>query len=200
MRAIRRNLAAFALVSAFPAVAQAAEPSFDCSGVGEGSAEAMICADEGLAALDREVARLYAKIEAQTTVEDFRMIRAYQRGWIKGRNEAWKAADPRLHVETAYRERIAVLSVQAGEVEVPPYVGYECAGGEFQWLTAVFYETEPPVGVFTRSPGGDWPQYIAVGWEDDGAIHYNTGGLDFIEREGAAEMIWAGQPMRCERR
>lgn len=199
MSAISRSIAAVALFTLFSGIS-AAEPSFDCSGVGEGSAEAIICGDDALSALDREVARLYAKIQGETTAEDFKIIRAYQHGWLKGRDEAWKAADPRLHIETAYRERIAVLSVQAGEVEVPPYVGYECSGGEFQSLTAVFYDTKPPVGVFTRTPGGDWPQYIAVGWEDDGAIHYNTGGLDFIERDGAAEMIWAGQPMRCERR
>ncbi len=200
MSARRMNLAAIVVAAAAPCLAAAAEPSFDCSGVGEGSAEAIICEDEALAALDREVAQLYATIEAQTTAKDFHSIRTYQRGWIKGRNEAWKAADPRLHIETAYRDRIAVLSVQAGEVEAPPAMSYSCDGGEFEMLTAVFYDTEPPVGVFTRTPGGDWPQYIAVGWEDDGAIHYNTGGLDFIERGGVAEMIWAGQPMRCERR
>lgn len=200
MRPSSQRMLALAAVLSLAGGTAPAQPSFDCDGVSDGSAEAIICGDEALSALDREVARLYAKIEAQASPEDFRIVRAYQRGWIKGRDEAWKASDPRLHIETAYRERIAVLSVQAGELEVPPALTYACSGGEFETLTAVFYETEPPVGVFTRTPGGDWPQYIATGWEEAGAIRYNTGGLDFVERAGVAEMIWAGQPMRCERR
>jgi hypothetical protein len=123
-----------------------------------------------------------------------------QRGWIKGRDEAWKASDPRQYVADAYRDRIAVLSVQAGEVEVPDPVDYTCTGGEFENLIATFYETDPPVGVFTRPPGGgDVPQFIATGWDDDGAIHYNTGGLDFFERDGKAELNWGGTPMTCTR-
>ncbi|WP_157188299.1 lysozyme inhibitor LprI family protein [Nitratireductor pacificus] len=176
-----------------------AQPSFDCAAVRAGSPEEMICGDEGLAALDSEMDRLYRKIEAQTSAEDFKTIHAMQQGWLSGRNEGWKQADPRQWVEDSYRERIAVLSVQAGEVTVPDPVEYTCSGGAFDGLTAVFYDTDPPVGVFTRTPPGDWPQYIATGWDDDGAVHYNIGGLDFIDRDGKADLNWAGTPMQCQR-
>lgn len=177
-----------------------AAPSFDCSKVEAGSTEELICKDEELSALDHEMDRLYRKVRSQTTDEDFRMIQAAQKGWLSGRNESWKADDPRQFVKDAYQGRIAILSVQAGEQMVPDPVSYDCAGGEFELLTATFYDTSPPVGVFTRTPGGDWPQYIANGWEDSGAIHYNTGGLDFIDRNGNAELNWAGTLMTCARR
>ena len=178
--------------------AQAA-PSFDCSGARPGSTEDMICQDAELSELDRKVDRLYRKIKAQTTEEDFQTIQAAQRGWLKGRNEGWKASDPRRYVFDAYQERIAVLSVQAGEVTAPGPVSYDCTGGEFERLVASFYDTTPPVGVFTRTPGGDWPQYIATGWPDEGAIHYNIGGLDFVERDGQVDLNWAGTLMKCKR-
>lgn len=187
------------VLSSSLAIVEAA-PSFDCSGVTPGSTEEMICSDAELSALDREVDRLYRKIKAQTTEEDFRGVQTSQRGWIKGRNESWKANDPRQSVLDAYKERIAVLSIQAGEVMAPKPVSYECTGGEFEMLVASFYDTTPPVGVFTRTPGGDWPQYIATGWEDEEAIHYNIGGLDFVERDGHADLNWAGTLMNCERR
>lgn len=181
---------------AAPALAQ---PSFDCTGVEAGSTEDMICKDEELSALDREVDRLYHKIKDQTTAEDFENIHAMQVGWLSGRNEAWKADDPRQFVLDAYKERVAVLSIQAGEIMAPDPVDYSCTGGEFDGLIATFYDTDPPGGVFTRMPGGDWPQYIATGWEDGGSIHYNIGGLDFIERDGKAELNWAGTLMQCTR-
>ncbi len=177
-----------------------AAPSFDCSGVKPGSTEEIICGDAELSALDREVDRLYRKIKAQTAEDDFRTVQTYQRGWLKGRNESWKASDPRQFILDAYRERIAVLSIQAGEVMAPKPVSYDCAGGQFERLVASFYDTTPPVGVFTRTPGGDWPQYTATGWKDEGAVHYNIGGLDFVERDGQADLNWAGTLMKCERR
>jgi uncharacterized protein len=189
-------LSAFLIAFAAPAMAQ---PSFDCSKAETGSTEALICGDPELSGMDRELDRLYQKIEQQTTEEDFATVRAYQNGWIKGRNESWKADDPRQYIFDSYKQRIAVLSVQAGEIEVPEPVSYQCTGGEFEQMTAVFYDTDPAVGVFTRTPGGDWPQYIANGWDDEGAIHYNIGGLDFVERDGKADLNWAGTLMECTR-
>ncbi|MCB1494826.1 MAG: DUF1311 domain-containing protein [Bauldia sp.] len=194
-----RGLALAIAIVGLSSAAAIAAPSFDCSGVEAGSTEELICNDAGLAALDSEMARLYAKIESQTTAEDFATIKTMQRGWLKGRDEAWKANDPRQYVADAYKERIAVLSIQAGEVMAPDPVDYTCTGGDFDYLIATFYDTDPPVGVFTRPPGGEVPQFIATGWDDDGATHYNIGGLDFVERDGKAALIWAGTQMACTR-
>lgn len=188
----------YLLAGAIPS-AVLAQPSFDCSNVREQSAEAIICNDKELSEMDREVDRLYNKIKSQTTQSDFKNIKAYQHGWIKGRNESWKAENPREHIFQSYQRRIAVLKVQAGEMEAPKPLVYQCTGGEFDTLTVSLYETNPPVGVFTRTPGGDWPQYIATGFDDQGSIHYNTGGLDFVDRDGHVDLNWAGTLMKCDR-
>ena len=62
-------------------------------------------------------------------------------------------------------------------------------------LTGLFYDTTPPVGGFTRTPRGDWPQYVARTWDDGGATHHNIGSLDFVERDGQAKLNCAGTLM-----
>lgn len=82
----------FVLAAALPGPVLAATPSFDCAKA-ETSAEKAVCADPGLAALDREAARLYrlALNGPHMTAEGARELKAMQRGWIKGRDECWKA-------------------------------------------------------------------------------------------------------------
>ena len=80
------------LTIAMPGYARALEPSFDCSKV-DSSAEEAICVSEDLAALDLELARLYglALKGPHMTAERKATLKAKQRGWIKGRNDCWKA-------------------------------------------------------------------------------------------------------------
>jgi uncharacterized protein YecT (DUF1311 family) len=88
-------------------------PSFDCAKAA-GQVEKLICSDPGLAALDVELARLYGAVSAQTTGRKLKALRAYQRGWIKGRNDCWKAVavGVRACVEASYRDRIQELRSQ----------------------------------------------------------------------------------------
>lgn len=69
-----------------------AQPSFDCAKA-ESPAEQAVCAEERLAALDRELARLYelALNGPNATAERSNDLKAFQRGWVKGRNACWKA-------------------------------------------------------------------------------------------------------------
>ncbi|MGB6188236.1 MAG: hypothetical protein WBF70_06640, partial [Aeromonas molluscorum] len=65
-----------------------------------------------------------------------------QRGWIKGRNECWKADDLRQCVLTNYQQRITELQIKGGQMMVPSPVIYQC--GTVQ-VSAYFYaDTELP--------------------------------------------------------
>ncbi len=88
-------------------------PSFDCSKAA-GQVEESICSDPKLAALDVDLARLYAAASAQADGQELKTLRAYQRGWIKGRNECWKAIGVSIRecVEASYRKRIGELRSQ----------------------------------------------------------------------------------------
>jgi uncharacterized protein YecT (DUF1311 family) len=93
--------------------ARKAAPSFDCSKA-SGQVEKLICSDPDLAALDLELARFYRVVSAQTPGQKLKTLRTYQRGWIKGRNDCWKAVGVgvRACVELSYRDRIRELQSQ----------------------------------------------------------------------------------------
>lgn len=94
---------------ATPAIEQDG-PSFDCARA-ETAATQAVCADPALAALDRELNRLYGLAAGDPTAgsEALATLRAMQRGWIKGRDECWKADDLRPCIRDAYAIRIAEL-------------------------------------------------------------------------------------------
>lgn len=71
---------------------QATGPSFACSAA-TGQVETEICSDPHLASMDRELARLYGLAVEGSHMNDDRLsaLKAFQRGWIKGRDECWKA-------------------------------------------------------------------------------------------------------------
>lgn len=65
---------------------QGVMPSFDCAKA-EKNAEKLVCGDEGLAALDREVARLYAlAADALNATPGFEQLLDTQRKWLEQRN------------------------------------------------------------------------------------------------------------------
>lgn len=102
--------AVLASVCALPLPAHAAGPSFDCAKA-QSSAEKMVCADASLAALDRETARLYGLARGSKHMDEARRkeLTAYQRGWVKGRDDCWKEDDRRACIVASYVTRIHEL-------------------------------------------------------------------------------------------
>jgi len=90
------------------AVAQAAQPSFKC-GKGMHEAEELICQDAGLAKLDNDLSRLYSTLMKRLPASEQKHLRAEQSGWVKGRNDCWKAADPKACIRGEYATRINEL-------------------------------------------------------------------------------------------
>lgn len=72
------------------------QSGFDCARA-DSSATELICTDPDLAALDRELARLYDRARAAPAMSEAERttLVATQRGWIKGRDDCWKADDLR---------------------------------------------------------------------------------------------------------
>ncbi len=83
------------------------QPSFDCAKVEKGSCEATICSSDRLMDLDRELSEVYKEALKKATKED--MLKAYQRGWIKGRNECWKVDGKEDYMIRLYQDRINEL-------------------------------------------------------------------------------------------
>lgn len=83
------------------------QPSFDCSKVEKNSSEGLICSSDELMDLDRELSAVYKQALTKASKED--MLKAHQRGWIKGRNECWKAEDEKKCMVDQYQLRIKEL-------------------------------------------------------------------------------------------
>ena len=128
-------------------------PSFDCGKAGS-TAEELICADAGLAALDRRVAGRYAAaLEFAGGEAD--ALRAYQRGWIKGRDECWKANDPADCVRAEYLRREAELVTQWMLEEPFNTAFWACGGNPANEVVTMFFDTELPSLRFERGDSVD---------------------------------------------
>jgi uncharacterized protein len=62
--------------------------------------------------LDKERAAVYKQALPKETKDD--MLKAHQRGWIKGRDDCWKADDEKKCMADEYRLRIKELKEKYG--------------------------------------------------------------------------------------
>jgi uncharacterized protein len=146
-RIMVRWLALLSLLIAAPVFGQDS-PSFDCGKAGS-SAEKLVCEDTELARLDRLVAERYAAAldvirnldTGASRAED--QLRASQRGWIKGRDECWKASDLRSCVESAYLRREGEL-VARWLLEEPTEIAFWTCEGPSNEVVIYFFDTELP--------------------------------------------------------
>ena len=88
--------------------AHAAKPSFKCT-QGMHEAEEIICHDNELAKLDVSLSQFYGRVLKNTPKAQQRTLKAEQSGWVKGRNECWKAADKKACIKAEYQARISEL-------------------------------------------------------------------------------------------
>ena len=89
-------------------VAYAAKPSFKC-GKNMHEAEALICEDDELATLDVSLSNLYNTLLKNTPASKKKALKFEQSGWVKGRNDCWKADDKKACIRGEYETRISEL-------------------------------------------------------------------------------------------
>lgn len=142
------------LLAASPAFAQSG-PSFDCAKANS-SAEKLVCRDAELARLDRLVSGRY-----QAALKSVRglgtgaknaeaRLRAYQRGWIRDRDDCWKAQDRRECVKLSYLQREGQL-VARWMLEKPKSIAFwRCGGNQANEVVTYFYDTTLPSVRFER--------------------------------------------------
>lgn len=182
--------------SPLPSPALAAGPSFDCDKIRPGSIEEMICKDDRLSAMDRTLAAVYAMAMEKTANEHPPVLKAEQRGWIKGRNDCWKSDDKRRCVEEAYELRIAELQARYRLVPVAGSAIYVCDGQPAKQVTATFFQTQPPTAI---AEFGDQTSLMIQQPAASGA-RYQGRNESLWEHQGEALITWGyGTPeMRCK--
>ena len=188
-------LAALAVSFPDPAAAQgakAAGPSFDCAKA-TGQVEQLVCKDAGLASLDRKLADAYAKAMKGWPADVAKEQRAIQRGWVKGRDDCWKADDLRACIENEYKTRLVEVQIKGGLVMAPTPVGYQCKGEATPFMAAFYKDTDPPSAVLTF--GND--QVIAFVARSGSGAKYTAANVEFWEHQGQATLDWFGKKLTC---
>jgi uncharacterized protein YecT (DUF1311 family) len=137
-----------------PASALAQGPTFDCAKV-QSAVEKEICSDGALAALDRQLDQIYRAAMAKAKGQPAKLLRTEQIGWVKGRNDCWKANGQQTWITATwtvdtvkgcvaaqYRQRSSEL--QAVWRLLPPRtVSYACQNNPANELVAHYFDTDP---------------------------------------------------------
>ncbi|MFB2729579.1 MliC family protein [Shewanella mangrovisoli] len=174
-----------AVALSVPAIA-AEKPSFDCGKVLAGSIEELVCQDAGLTKLDQQLAEVYAQAADKAKNEQPPMLKAMQRGWVKGRNECWKSEDKRACVESSYQTRIAELQAQYRLVEMTGPIFYACDGNPANEVVVSYFKTEPATLIAER---GDQTSLMFVQPSGSGA-KYQGRNESLWEHHGEAKIVW----------
>lgn len=170
-----------------------ASPSFDCSKAA-GEVEQLICRDQPLTKLDQELSGVFARALENIPEAMHATTRAMQRGWIKGRNDCWKAEDVRGCVEASYQMRIVELQITGGLLMAPAYKSFVCNEQQYKPFTTVFFnQTNPPSAVLTW----DNDQVIAFTQHSASGARYTAPGVEFWFHHGEATVDWFGAELLC---
>jgi uncharacterized protein len=185
--------AVFCAIQVSVVQAEATLPTFDC-GKATGEIETLICSDPDLAALDHKMDGIFKRAAAKNTGAELKTLAAYQRGWIKGRNDCWKAQDKKQCTVESYNVRMVELQIQNGLVEVPTAIGFVCNADDSVPFFATFYnDLEPPAAVITY--GND--QTIALAAPAASGSRYTANNMEYWEHHGEARVDWYGTRLTC---
>lgn len=144
----------FASAAGFPDVGLAQGPTFDCAKA-KGEVEGLICSDVELAALDRKLDEVYKAATAKAAGKLGTQLRAEQRGWVKGRNDCWKANGQQTWITATWtvdtvkgciaaQSRLRISELQSVWRLVPPKtVFYVCQNNPANEVVVSFFETDP---------------------------------------------------------
>lgn len=117
-------------------------PSFDCGKAKAGSIEALVCGDEALSALDRRMSSVHGAAQRRAAREKPAWLKPLQVGWIRERDDCWKASDKRACVEQSYVRWIAELQVRYRLAPYLPAVRFACEGDPRE-VVVTYFQTLP---------------------------------------------------------
>lgn len=190
-------IALIAVAAASAAVLAADSPSFDCAKA-SGEIETLICSDADLAALDRKLAETYGAavtVAEKGDAETLKTLKATQIGWIKGRNDCWKAEDKRACTQESYETRIAELQARFALIPARGPFTFQCDDAPGSEIVATFYNGERSS---VRLERGDRTVIAVQGMSGSGARYLGPNGIVFWNKGNDAQVTWPeGTEFKC---
>jgi uncharacterized protein len=192
-----RASALLAISLGLPAAALAEGPTFNCAKA-QGEVEKLICSDASLAALDRRLDEVYKAASAKAKGKLATPLREEQRGWVKGRNDCWKANGQQTWITATWtvdtvkdcvdaQYRLRTSELQAVWRLLPPKtVSYACQNNPANEVVANLFETDPPT---IRMERGDRTKTLwRVG--DASAGTYEGQNVSLVQQGSELKLSW----------
>ena len=181
-----------------PGLASAISPSFDCSRATT-TIEKLICDDDRLADLDRQMASVWRQAQRALPAADRGKQQIAQRRWLEARDDCeLEKDDQRGCVSHWYRRRLTELEIISGQIVVPEPVNYRCDGGPYDSLTVYFHDRTPMrAAVLNRINGRLDEQDLAYLGEGEAKPTYYGRHAIMYPTEQGMEGTWDEQPLHC---
>lgn len=166
-------------------------PTFDCQAARH-EVEKVICTDAELMTLDQRMQVVYhhALQKAQQDKGDKSVIhtlKAMQRGWIKGRNDCWKARDEmRQCIIDQYLNRMTRLQTQWRLIEPSQTQTFSCASGAKK-IRVAYYQSDLLASVAIRYGN---QRHIFIANKKEQARYDGEFGRYFIRDGKQAQLVW----------
>lgn len=171
-------------------------PAFDCEKARH-EVESLVCSDARLAALDRTMDERFKQAHANISQEQKIQLQAEQRGWIKGRNDCWKADDKPACVAREYQKRIVTLEARYGLAEVGASIYYACGGSNGEEVIFTPIATDPPSANIVRR---GQVQTMLLEQAGSGSKYVGDFGTLFWIKGDEAQAVWEeGHAVSCAR-
>lgn len=177
---------------ALPSVEDSAAMPVDCS-TAEGAAR-LVCDDDDLAALDRQLNEVLETAEDQASQDQRSRLRAVQQSWLRQRDDCVAQGDKRACIAEAYRRRIAELQAQYRLVEQRGPLHFVCGDRPANEVSVTWFDTDPETLIAER---GDSESLM---YRQTGAgPHYRGRNESLSEHRETITIVWGhGAPqMTC---
>ncbi len=123
--------------------AASADNQINCQVKEQGTIDKLICSDPELLKQDQQLAEVYQQALLKAVNEKPPLLKAEQRGWVKGKAECWKEEDKKACASKLYTQRIAGLQARYELVPASKKLLLGCENNPANEVSLRYYQTSP---------------------------------------------------------
>ena len=115
----------------------------NCQAKDQGTIDKLICSDTELLKQDQQLAKVYQQALLKAANEKPSLLKAEQRGWVKGKADCWKEEDKKACASTLYTQRIAELQARYELLLASKKLLLSCDNNPTNEVSVRYYPTTP---------------------------------------------------------
>lgn len=123
--------------------AASADSQINCQAKDLGTVDQLICSDQKLLKQDQQLAEVYQQALLKAANEKPPLLKAEQRGWVKGKADCWKEDDKKACASTLYIQRIAELQARYELMPASKKLLLSCDNNPANEISLRYYPTTP---------------------------------------------------------